>query len=58
MYKFMVIAVTDKNGDLIPEVTIVDCNIHSPEEAEAERQWYIVTNEVDPANVRVVEYKG
>ena len=54
----MVLVVSDKNGDLIPEVTIVDCNIHSKEEAEAEREWYIVTNEIDPANVKVVEYKG
>ena len=58
MFRYMIIVVSDVNKDTTPEVTIVDCNIHNKQEADAEREWYIVTNEVDPVNVKVVEYKG
>lgn len=58
MFRYMVIVISDVNKDNIPEIKLADCNITSKEEAEAEREWYIVTNEIDPANVKVVEYKG
>ena len=58
MFKYMIIVVSDVDKVNIPEVKMADCNIHNKEEANAEREWYIVTNEVDPANVRVIEYRG
>lgn len=57
MQRYMVLyTYINQPGD-IPTVTIVDCNIHSLEEAQAEAQWYIIHNQVDEANVKVVEYR-
>lgn len=52
--KYMVIVI----GNGGTEVHVVDYHITERTEAEAERQWYIETNDVDPDNVQVVEYKG
>lgn len=58
MYRYMLIVIGEDAETGLPTIKMMDCNIHNKEEAEAERQWFIVTNEVDPANVQVVEYKG
>lgn len=57
MIRYMVIYTHVAQPEVIPTVSIVDCNIHSKEEAYAEAEWYAVQNQVEKANVTVVEYR-
>ncbi len=57
MIRYMVLYTHLDQPGSVPTVTVVDCNIHNLEEAQAEAEWYINQNEVDRENVSVVEYR-
>jgi hypothetical protein len=56
--RYMVIQSVVKRPGEYPVVVIVDYNIGTLEEATAEREWFVETNETaEPENVKIVEYR-